>query len=74
MIARVRVERQTKPLRMQTHSPIGVIFDMDGVLVDSAQPHYESWRTVAAEQGVDLRRERLTDLTIERLTAFAADK
>jgi beta-phosphoglucomutase len=29
-----------------------VIFDMDGVLVDSYHAHFESWRRVAAEQGV----------------------
>jgi beta-phosphoglucomutase len=30
---------------------LGVIFDMDGVLVDSYRAHYESWRRLAAEQG-----------------------
>jgi beta-phosphoglucomutase len=29
-----------------------VIFDMDGVLVDSYHAHFESWRRVAAEEGV----------------------
>ena len=28
------------------------IFDMDGVLVDSYHAHFESWRRVAAEEGV----------------------
>lgn len=32
-------------------SPIGVIFDMDGVLVDSGDAHFESWRLVALELG-----------------------
>ena len=32
----------------------GVIFDMDGVLVDSYQPHFESWRQVAAECGLTM--------------------
>jgi beta-phosphoglucomutase len=31
-----------------------VIFDMDGVLVDSYRAHFESWRKVAAEEGIDL--------------------
>jgi beta-phosphoglucomutase len=31
---------------------ICVIFDMDGVLVDSYRAHFESWQRVAAEQGV----------------------
>ncbi len=29
-----------------------VIFDMDGVLVDSYRAHFESWQRVAAERGV----------------------
>jgi beta-phosphoglucomutase len=29
-----------------------VIFDMDGVLVDSYEAHYKSWRDVAAEEGI----------------------
>lgn len=29
----------------------GVIFDMDGVLVDSFEPHRESWRVLARELG-----------------------
>jgi HAD superfamily hydrolase (TIGR01509 family) len=32
----------------------GVIFDLDGVLVDSYWPHFESWRMVAAEEGIAL--------------------
>lgn len=31
--------------------PFGVIFDMDGVLVDSAAAHFESWKRVAKEYG-----------------------
>ena len=31
---------------------LAVIFDMDGVLVDSYQAHFESWRAVAAEEGL----------------------
>ncbi len=30
----------------------GVIFDMDGVLIDTYRAHYESWRAVAREHGV----------------------
>lgn len=32
----------------------GVIFDMDGVLVDSYQAHYESWRQAALRYGLVL--------------------
>lgn len=34
--------------------PFGVIFDMDGVLVDSYAPHLESWRKLARELGRDI--------------------
>lgn len=32
----------------------GVIWDMDGTLIDSAQFHFESWRELLAPEGVDL--------------------
>jgi len=35
----------------------GVIFDMDGVLVDSYGPHYESWRITAERRGYALPEE-----------------
>lgn len=35
----------------------GVIFDMDGVLVDSGPPHKESWRAAARKYGIDLTDE-----------------
>ena len=34
-------------------SPFAVIFDVDGVLIDSYAPHYQSWREIAAGYGVD---------------------
>lgn len=37
--------------------PWGVIFDMDGVLVDSFQAHYESWQSLANEVGVTYSAE-----------------
>ena len=33
---------------------LGVIFDMDGVLVDSYRPHLLSWQQAAREHGLDL--------------------
>ncbi len=36
----------------------GVIFDMDGVLVDSGAAHYESWRLMARRHGLDIDEER----------------
>lgn len=35
----------------------GVIFDMDGVLVDSYEAHYESWRRVVEKHGLRFDRE-----------------
>lgn len=36
----------------------GVIFDMDGVLVDSAESHFESWQRLAAEEGITITRKQ----------------
>jgi beta-phosphoglucomutase len=36
---------------LSREEPKGAIFDMDGVLIDSYQAHFESWRRVAAEYG-----------------------
>ena len=47
-------ERRSQP------PPFGVIFDMDGVLVDSADAHWESWRRLADENGVSVNREHFT--------------
>lgn len=34
----------------------GVLWDMDGVLVDTGEAHFESWQQVLAEQGVPFSR------------------
>ena len=36
----------------------GVIFDVDGVLIDSYQAHLKSWQIFAREQGTELTEER----------------
>ena len=43
---------------MNHRQPIGVIFDMDGVLVDSAQPHLDSWQLLAKENDRSVTREQ----------------
>ncbi len=43
---------------MNARDPIGVIFDMDGVLVDSAGAHFESWRRLCEEYGILVTKER----------------
>ena len=35
----------------------GVLWDMDGVLVDTGEAHFESWRRVLAERGVPFNRD-----------------
>lgn len=35
----------------------GVIFDMDGVLVDSWEPHYKTWEVTMQRRGYSLTRE-----------------
>ena len=43
---------------MNDASPFGVIFDMDGVLVDSAEPHFRSWQRLAEELGRPVSRDQ----------------
>jgi beta-phosphoglucomutase len=38
-----------------------VIFDMDGVLIDSAKAHKESWRVLGNDLGVDVTDEMFAD-------------
>lgn len=42
---------------MTTPGP-AVLFDLDGVLVDTAELHFRSWRRIAAELGVPFDRAR----------------
>lgn len=35
----------------------GVIFDLDGVIADTAEYHYQSWKRLADEEGLDFTRE-----------------
>jgi HAD superfamily hydrolase (TIGR01509 family) len=43
---------------MSETTGVAVVFDMDGVLVDSAPAHRESWRLLAVELGVTLPEDR----------------
>ena len=36
---------------------LGYIFDLDGVLTDTAEYHYRSWKRLAAEEGIPFTRE-----------------
>ena len=40
---------------------LGVIFDIDGVLVDSYEPHFESWRAVTRELGAEMTETQFVE-------------
>ena len=40
---------------------LGVIFDMDGVLVDSYRAHYESWRRVSRSLGAEMTEQQFAE-------------
>lgn len=40
----------------------GFIFDLDGVLVDTAQYHFQAWKKLAAELGFELSEKRNEEL------------
>ncbi len=48
-------------MRPAESDAFGVIFDMDGVLVDSAEPHFESWRRLGREYGVAVGRGQFSE-------------
>ncbi len=54
-----------------------VIFDMDGVLVDSYQAHFESWRQTAQAHGLDMTEQQFAETfgrtTREIITALWGD-
>lgn len=35
----------------------GVIFDLDGVITDTAEYHYIAWKDLANKMGIDIDRE-----------------
>jgi beta-phosphoglucomutase len=42
---------------IKTCESIAVIFDLDGVLTDTAEYHYRAWRRLAEEEGLSFSRE-----------------
>jgi beta-phosphoglucomutase len=43
---------------MTVQPDYGVIFDMDGVLIDSFEPHRRSWQRMAREHGIQMTDEQ----------------
>lgn len=53
IIAGRRIKIDTKEQIIRTSlEPMAVVFDLDGVLVDSAKCHFQSWKVIADELGV----------------------
>ncbi|UCG19735.1 MAG: HAD hydrolase-like protein, partial [Deltaproteobacteria bacterium] len=42
--------------------PLGVIFDIDGVLLDSYKMHYECWRAIAEKHSIALSEKEFDSL------------
>jgi len=51
----------TRTLSISTHYPMpniqGFIFDLDGVLTDTAEVHYLAWKKLADEEGIPFNRQ-----------------
>lgn len=47
-------------IQQSSTQPLGVLWDMDGTLLDSAQYHWLAWRDVLASEGHDLTHEQFT--------------
>ena len=43
------------------HDPLAVIFDVDGVLVDSYHAHFRSWQLLLAEYGLEMTEQQFAE-------------
>jgi len=50
-------EGHPTPLTSEAPEILGVIFDLDGVLTDTAEFHYQSWQRLADEEGLPFNRQ-----------------
>ncbi len=53
--------------------PYAVLFDMDGVLIDSYEAHFEAWTESCAQRGIQLTRERYARLFGQSFLSFVED-
>ena len=44
-------------MMIMIEQPIGVLWDMDGVITDSGEAHYISWKKALDQHGIELSRE-----------------
>lgn len=57
-LRRPQVTPPKVPLDMSGVPGRGVIWDMDGVIIDSADLHFQSWRETLAKHGISMDREQ----------------
>ena len=56
------------------------IFDLDGVIVDNAKYHYQAWRALAKELGIDFSIEqneklkRISRVVLEKILEWGDQK
>lgn len=48
-------------LALQNHNIAGVIFDMDGTIIDNMMVHHRAWQRILAKYGVDLPLEEVKE-------------
>ncbi|MBR09876.1 MAG: haloacid dehalogenase [Rickettsiales bacterium] len=57
---------------------IGLIFDMDGVIVENHQYHYLAWQKIAAKHGItideEFYREKMNGRTLKKLMKVVFDR
>ncbi len=49
------------PPMPNNNAPMAVLFDMDGVLVDTYSPHYKSWLMMAQREGLSFTEEEFAE-------------
>lgn len=52
-----RVVLASRPISVARPAIAAVIFDLDGVLTDTAEAHYQAWKRLADEHGIPFDRE-----------------
>ncbi|MEB3177609.1 MAG: beta-phosphoglucomutase [Nostocaceae cyanobacterium] len=63
LLSQSTVPSQQSPVNSPQYSDIhGVIFDLDGVLTDTAEFHYLAWQRLADEEGLPFNREANEEL------------
>jgi tRNA threonylcarbamoyl adenosine modification protein YeaZ len=64
-LRRPQITPPRKPLNLKGVPAAGVIWDMDGVIIDSADLHFASWREALSRHGLEMNRQQF-DATFGR--------